>query len=352
MDISLAADPEVRLLAPDEPIPWSEKLALSAGYVGLDSWMKFVEKVYGFPIYRLEMRKGSEVSGLLALTHVKHPLFGNYLATAPFGSYGGFAYTSMEAQRTLLDRARALSQELGVEYVNVRFVEGELIPPDGWIQNPVYATYYVDLSRSPETLLGSFGSDHRNHIRKSLKKGFSIRFGHLELLNDAYEGVARSMHELGSPYHAKAYLQAMAESLGDTLEFAVVYGPDKNLAGAGVFISQGQSVSNLHANILRKYRPDYAGEYLYWSVITRYHQRGFKVFDMGRSLLGSGNEIFKSKWKPRKQRLAYWYALSEGRPLPELNQKNPKFQTAIWMWKHLPSFVVRPLGPSLIKGLA
>jgi hypothetical protein len=78
----------------------------------------------------------------------------------------------------------------------------------------------------------------------------------------------------------------------------------------------------------------------------------FKVLDLGRSLIGSGNETFKMKWKPRKQLLAYWYALIKSRELPELNQKNPKFQVAIWVWKHLPAFIVHWLGPSLIKGVA
>ena len=73
------------------------------------------------------------------------------------------------------------------------------------------------------------------------------------------------MHELGSPYHGKAYLRRMAKSLGHALEFAVVHGPGGELAGAGVFIFQGNVVTNLHANILRKFRPDYAGDFLYWS---------------------------------------------------------------------------------------
>ena len=111
-------------------------------------------------------------------------------------------------------------------------------------------------------------------------------------------------------------------------------------------------MTNLHANILRRFRSEYAGEFLYWSLIERYCQHGFKIFDLGRSLIGSGNETFKMKWKPRRQLLAYWYALMPGHALPDLNQKSPKFQFAIQMWKRLPSFVVRLLGPFLIKGLA
>jgi FemAB-related protein (PEP-CTERM system-associated) len=350
--MSLHPSPRARLLEEDESITLPESLARSAGFVGLDAWLRFVHTLYGFPVYRIVSHLNDEIVGWLALVRVQHPVFGHYLTTSPFGSYGGFAYSSMAERDVLLNKARALGNELGVEHVNVRFEAGEETPPEGWIQHPIYATYRADLSPDPDQLMSAYSSDHRNHIRKSLKKGFSIKFGHLDLLDDAYEGLARSMHELGSPYHNKSYLRAMAESLGDALEFAVVYSPQSELAGAGVFIFQGDMVTNLHANILRRFRPEYAGEFLYWSVIERYCRKGCNVFDLGRSLIGSGNEVFKMKWKPRKQLLAYWYALMPGHTLPELNQKNPKFQFAIWLWKHMPSLAVRPLGPFLIKGLA
>ncbi|MCI0550653.1 MAG: GNAT family N-acetyltransferase [Anaerolineae bacterium] len=312
----------------------------------------FVHKIYDFLVYRIVSQTNSKVDGWLALVRVRHPIFGDYLTTSPFGSYGGFAYSSIASRDALLEKARELANDLGVEYVNLRFEAGEETSPESWIQQPIYATYRAELLPDPEQLMHTYSSDHRNHIRKSLKKGFSIKFGHLDLLDDAYEGLARSMHELGSPYHNKNYLRAMAESLGKNLEFAVMYDSHGELAGAGVFIFQDDVVTNLHANILRHFRSDYAGEFLYWSVIERYCRMGFKVFDLGRSLIGSGNETFKMKWKPRKQLLAYWYALTPGHALPELNQKNPKFQMAIWIWKRLPSFAVRLLGPFLIKGLA
>jgi len=348
----LHTSPQARLLQEDESIILPESLVRSAGFVGLDAWMTFIHNMYGFPVYRIASQLNNEVLGWLALVRVRHPIFGDYLTTSPFGSYGGFAYSSVTTRDALLNKARALANDLGVEHVNVRFDAGEQTPPDGWIQHPIYATYRADLSPDPDKLISAYSSDHRNHIRKSLKRGFSIKFGHVDLLDDVYDGLARSMHELGSPYHNKSYLRAMAESLGDALEFAVLCSPHNELAGAGVFVFHGDVATNLHANILRRFRSDYAGEFLYWSVIERYCRKGCTVFDLGRSLIGSGNEVFKMKWKPRKQLLAYWYALMPGHALPELNQKNPKFQIAIWMWKHMPSFAVRLLGPFLIKGLA
>ncbi|MFM8368531.1 MAG: hypothetical protein ACKOBD_07210, partial [Chloroflexota bacterium] len=88
-----------------------------------------------------------------------------------------------------------------------------------------------------------------------------------------------------------------------------------------------------------------------WSVIEHAMQKGCTTFDLGRSLIGSGNDAFKSKWAPEKKPLAYWYWLAPGHELPSLNQKNPKFRIAIATWKRLPSFIVRPLGPYIIGGL-
>ena len=343
--------PQVRILQEDERLVLPESIACAAGFTGLDPWLSFVHKTYNFPVYRVVSRVRNEIDGWLALVRVKHLIFGDYLTTSPFGSYGGFAYSSVATRDALLETARSLGSDLGVEYVNVRF-DAEAEPPAGWTQHPVYATYLVDLITDPHELMTGYSSDHRNHIRKSFKKRFTIKFGYLDLLDDVYEALAQSMHELGSPYHSKGYLRAMAEALGLMLEFAVMYDPLGELVGAGVFILEGEKATNLHANILRRFRSEYAGEFLYWMALERYCRRGFKIFDLGRSLIGSGNESFKMKWRPRKKMLAYWYALMPGHYLPELNQKNPKFQLAIQVWKRLPAFAVRPLGPFLIKGLA
>ncbi len=289
--------------------------------------------------------------GILVLTHVRHPIFGNYLATSPFGSYGGFAFKSIEVRDVMLDEAQKLSDALNVEYCMLRFIDDGNVSPSPWMQNPIYSTYLIDLPGDAEELWERFGSQHRKHTRQALKKGYQIQFGHLELLDDAYEVLARSMHELGSPYHSRKYLQRMATLLGDRLEFVVVRDAKGALAGSAVLIHEGEIATNLHANILRDFRADYAGEFLYWSILEHYCRNGVRVCDMGRSLNGSGNEIYKMKWRPRKVPLAYWYYLPKGGHLPELNQKSARFQLAIRVWKMLPAFVVRVVGPGLIRGI-
>jgi FemAB-related protein (PEP-CTERM system-associated) len=346
------ADLTVRQLASGESSCLAPDLALKAGFCGLDAWSDFVQRSSNLPVYRLVAEMDGIQQGLLSLAYVKHPVFGRYLTTAPFASYGGYAAADRGVQAALLNDAARLAQSLGVDYTLVRHEDGYEEPPQGWVQYPAYATYRVDLPANVHDLLPSFSSDHRNHIRKSLRKGFSVRFGRRELLEEGYEVIARSMHELGSPYHNREYLQSMLDTLGDRFELVVVNDKDGHPAGGGVLIYDGKTANNLHANILRKYRQDYAGEFLYWSIFDHCCELGMQTFDLGRSLSGSGNEVFKMKWKPARHNLAYWYALCPGTTLPKLNQKNPKFQFAIAVWKRLPMPLVRWIGPSLIRGLA
>lgn len=345
--------PEIRIrkLERDQATAWSDALASSGTFTALDSWSNLVRQTYGYEIHRYEAIQNDDVMGALVLTHVRHPIFGNYLATSPFGNYGGFVFSSIESRDALLQEARRLADALGVEYAVLRFLDDGNAPPALWLQNPIYATYLLDLPGNAEELWNTFGAQHRKHTRQSLRKGFQIQFGRLELLDEVYEALARSMHELGSPYHSKKYLQRMAMLLGDQLEFVIIRDAKGALAGSAVLIYQGETATNLHANILYDFRSDYAGEFLYWSLLEHYCQKGIKVCDMGRSLNGSGNETFKMKWRPRKVPLVYWYYLPKGGPIPELNQKSAKFQLAIRVWKMLPAFVVRMMGPSLIRGI-
>jgi len=327
-------------------------LEQNLGYTGLDSWGKFILDTYRFKSHRIVAYDNNLPVGVIVLVEIRHPVFGHYLTTAPYGSYGGIVFGNEGVLDTLLDETGHLARQLGVKYVTIRKMDDGTLPPKTWVPDPIYHTYRVVLPATAQELLESYSANHRNHIRKSLKQGNVVRFGHLELLDDAYKGLSVSMHELGSPYHRKSYLQKMAETLGNTLEFAVLYNMQGNVAGSGVFITQGLTVSNLHANVIKKYRSSYAGELLYWSVIDRAISKKMRIFDLGRSLVNSGNEVFKLKWVKEKTPLSYWYWLAPNHKLPSINQRNPHFQAAIAIWKRLPLPLANILGTYIIRGLA
>src|SRR6185503_467223 len=110
--------PEIRIrqVKQEQSAAWPDALVSVATFTVLDSWSNLVRAIYGYDVYRFEAIFGDEVVGILALTNVRHPIFGNYLATSPFGSYGGFAFASTEARDALLGQAQSMAHELKVEY--------------------------------------------------------------------------------------------------------------------------------------------------------------------------------------------------------------------------------------------
>ena len=325
-----------------------------AGYTAGIGWATLVQKQYDYETQWIIEEKEGVISAIAANCLIKHPIFGKYTTTAAFSSYGGSWFaTPGIASADFYNAIAKIESEHKASYTNLRFLSSfpDQQIPTGWIQHANYCTFKVPLNLTPDDQLKRYGSNHRNHVRKSEKKEFTLRLGDLDLLRDAYEGLAISMHELGSPYHRQAYLQDMITVMPGKVQVAVVY-HGKRIAGAGVFIAQGETIINLHANVLREYRSDYAGEFFYWSLINAFTEQGFLTFDLGRSLVGSGNEVFKMKWAPERLPLQYWYHLPPGGSLPNLNQKNPKFAIAIETWKHMPAFLVRAIGPYLINGIA
>lgn len=341
----------VNPISPGTPATLPIELERMSGFSGSDGWINNITKHYSYPGLRVTSR-ASEVNGSLTFTHITHPLFGNYLLSAPYASYGGFAFQSTEVRDALLRKAQELADELNVHYALVRFEDGSATPPPGWLQSSLYCTYITELPDTVEALFASFSANHRYYIRKSEKHGLSLRFGHLDLLDDAYEGMAGGMHELGSPFHSKAYFHSMGQLLGPSLSFVAMYDPHGKVAAGGVYITEEKTVVNLYANVLRRYREENAGELLYWSAIQHYHQLGIRSFNMGRSPVGPRHEVFKMKWRPKRQELAYWYYLRTLKKIPDINQRNPQLQGAIWTWQHLPRPLVRALGPYLIRGVA
>ena len=90
---------------------------------------------------------------------------------------------------------------------------------------------------------------------------------------------------------------------------------------------------------------------LYGAVLEFACREGFKEFDFGRSSVDSGTYRFKAQWGAQPHQLHWYYWLSEGRRIPELNPDNPKYKAAIALWKRLPVPVANLVGPHLVKYL-
>lgn len=326
----------------------------STTFVDSIEWREIVSSTYNLRQFWFIAKESGEITGVLNLTLVTHPIFGRYLATAPFANRGGFYADSDAAFYGLLDKAQTLQVALKAKYVLIRHIQtkGQKTIPPGWINDSLYASYNLDLAEHPDIFWKKhLRSKIRNLFSKSMKQELKAVFGRQELLDPFWHVINLSMKELGSPYHSKYYLKTLLNLLGSKAELTVIFTKDDRPAACALLISHKNHVVLLHANSLVKYKKMIPSDFLYWSIVSRLCNGDITYLDMGRSIIGSGNEAFKMKLRPVKKPLSYWYLLAPGIELPKLNQDNPRFRFVRKIWQKMPLWLTMRIGPHLISGI-
>lgn len=323
-------------------------------FVDLWEWRNVLEGAYKLKHFWYIYREKHIIKGSLALTLARNPIIGTYLCTAPFASNGGFHAESERALKALLDKAIELQQKFRAKYTVIRHLDFKRcwMTPAGWINDDSYATYQLPLTLNADF----FFKKHikrkvREHIKKAKRFEFQVKFGRIELINDFWYVITRAMRELGSPYHSKSYIKTLINKLGKKANFSILYDALGRPVCCRLFIEHDNRAFSIHGNSLRKYRSMNAGDYFYWLFIKECYNRGIKSIDLGRSLIGSGHEVYKMKWRPNRFPLTYWYHMTGRKKLPMLNQNNPKFRFIIKTWQKLPLWFLEIIGPRLISGI-
>jgi serine/alanine adding enzyme len=315
-------------------------------------WDQFVRRHYQLRQFRAVSYSQRKIDGGISLTMANHPVFGKYLVTAPFASFGGFSFDNSESMSRLINFTEQMVEDENAKYAVIRHMDNTQNVPSGWTANNIYATYIVDLDSDPDEIFrNSIKKNARRDVNKAIREGLTIQFGAEELLNPFWDVITRSMQELGSPYHSRMYLKNLLDIWGDDALLGIVYTKDNVPAGCCLLMCCDDKANLLHANLLSEFRSMCTGDFLYWSAIEECCKRGYSQLDLGRSLIGSGNENFKMKWKPSVHPLHYWYYLKDGDTVPNLNQSNPKYKLPRLIWSKLPLSVQRRLGPYLISGI-
>ncbi len=90
---------------------------------------------------------------------------------------------------------------------------------------------------------------------------------------------------------------------------------------------------------------------MYWEVMRRAAERGFRMFDFGRSKVGTGAFSFKKNWGFEPEPWTYEYKLRRIDDIPDINPLNPKYRLFINAWKRLPVPIANIVGPLIVRGL-
>jgi len=341
--------PEMQMLSPGaDTAVWDTYVARhpeSTAY-HLSGWRAVIEACFGHRTFYLMATRGGEVSGLFPLVLIDG-LVGRFLVSLPFVDYGGVLADDASTERGLVAAAIAIAREVGAKHLEVRHAHRKQL---GLLSKTHKVCLRLELPDDPTRLWQRLGSKLRSQIRRPEKDGCVARIGGREDLSAFYRVFAEHMRDVGTPVYPVNFFRHILESFPDTVRLCTTFHRGKPVA-AGLLVSFGSHIGIQWAASLRRYNPVGPNMLMYWTALEYACARGFRQFDFGRSSPGSGTYRFKEQWGARPSQLYWDYWLGHEGPAPELNYANPKYRSAIWLWKHLPLAVANRLGPRIIKSI-
>lgn len=313
-------------------------------------WSRAVEKGCGARAHFLVAESGSgEVRGLLPLSEVRSPLFGNSMVSAGFGIGGGILAEDAATVEALADGAWALAEERGCTDLELR---GGSLPEGPWrLNGDVYTNFAADLPHGDEAILQSIKKRQRAEVRRAQGFGLTFTEGNGPAERDAhYRCYAASVRNLGTPVFPRALFAAMVDEFGDDAHILTSCKDGEPLSSVFSFFFKGSAMPYWGGGVAeaRQWR---ANEATYYELMCRASRRGCTRFDFGRSKVGTGPYAFKKNWGFEPRPLVYAVRTADGVGRREINPLNPKYRLQIAAWRRLPLWLANRLGPPIARGL-
>jgi len=313
----------------------------------LTGWLRVIERAFGHETRYLAAIAADGVVGVLPLVFFRSRLFGRFTVSMPFLNYGGVVSDAAEARRALVDRAVEETEARGGAHLELRHT-AQLFPDFTAKRHKV--AMRLPLASDPEHLWAQLDRKVRNQVRKGEKSQLEVAHGGAELVDDFYAVFAHNMRDLGTPVYARSFFDEVLRTFADSARIFVVRHAGRPVAGSIVYWHRSM-IEVPWASALRESNPLCANVLLYWHMLKFAVERGFTVFDFGRSTPDEGTFHFKRQWGAEPLELVWEYWNAAGAPPPDLNPKNPKFDLAIRVWQRLPVGVATALGPNVVRNI-
>ena len=308
-------------------------------------WRAVLQQAFAHPSYFLYAEDQGEIQGILPLGHLKSRLFGNSLVSTPFCVYGGAVAQSEQARVALEQAACDLARQLKVDYLELRNLKPS---GSGRPGKSLYVTFRKVLEADHDKNMAAIPRKQRAVVRKGGAQNLvSVIDPQVDRLYDTY---AESVRNLGTPVFSKKLFQALRDVFGDDCEVLSIEHGGAVVSSVMSFYFRNE-VLPYYGGGTQAARGLQANDFMYWEVMRRAVERGARMFDFGRSKLGTGSYRFKTHWGFEPTPLHYEYELVRASSVPDLNPLNPKYRLFIEGWKRLPVPVSKWLGPWLSRTL-
>jgi FemAB-related protein (PEP-CTERM system-associated) len=346
-DISQTTELSVHQLQTEDVQKWDE-FVLScpdATFFHRAGWQRVINQALGHKTYFLYVTLKGKIQGVLPLAEINSYLFGHSLSSLPFCVYGGIAATSEQARRALDQAAQTLASQLGVDYLEYRNLRAR---HQDWPTKDLYVTFRKEILSETELNMQAIPRKQRAMVRKGIKAGLQSTIDQdTERFFTAYSA---SVHRLGTPVFSRKYFRALKLVFPDDCELLTITKDGHTISSVMSFYFRDE-VLPYYGGGTSEARNLAGNDFMYWELMRRACERGYKIFDFGRSKRDTGSFDFKKNWGFEPQQLHYEYQLHQSDKIPDHNPLNPKYQIFIKTWQKLPLAVANLIGPHIVRSL-
>lgn len=331
--------------------PWLEEYEARQGQAPLSrhpGWLQVLARGLGHTPYCLEATEAGKTVGILPLAYVRSLLFGRFLVSLPYLNYGGVLADDERTAGALIDEAVQLADRLGVRHLELRHehaaTHARLAPTR---TDKVHMR--LPLPATPGQLWDGLNAKVRNQVRKGQKSGLTVAWGAHDLLAEFHAVFSENMRDLGTPAYGPGLFAAALERFPGQAEVCVVRAGDKPVAAA--LLLHGRGVTEVpSASSLRSHNHTCANMLLYWDLLERAAGRGQAVFDFGRSSQDGPTFRFKKQWGAAPAP-ARWQCYARSGAPADMRPDSPRYARAVRLWKRLPLWLARRVGPLVVRGI-
>jgi FemAB-related protein (PEP-CTERM system-associated) len=343
------ADNQISIIQLDDEFEaWNDYVASNpaASLYHRAEWKELIRNLFGHECFYFYASQDEEIVGVLPLIRLKSYLFGDFMVSMPYFNYGGAIANNLLIEQELMNTANALAKTIGTGHIEYR----DDIVRDSLVARTDKVNMILSLPESDDSLWDSFSSKLRSQIRRAQREKVQVKSGGAECLADFYTVFAQNMRDLGTPVYGKALFENILLTFPKDCRIISIHHAGRPVAAAFLlgnketleipWASTIKEVNNLSINML-----------LYWEVLKFAVKKRYLYFDFGRSSKDSGTFRFKLQWGAKPKQLYWHYWLPDDVDMPQLNPDNPKYLLAISIWKKLPVFLTKLLGPYIVRNL-
>ncbi len=323
------------------------KQNIAASIYHLSQWKKLINDTFGHAsVYLYATNENNKIVGILPITHLKSKLFGSFMVSVPYFNYGGAVADHPEIEKRLLEAAAIHAKKENISNIEYR----DDILREGLPVKTEKINMILTLPSSKKQLWDSFTPKLRAQIKRPQQENTSTMIGKENCLDEFYQVFSRNMRDLGTPVYSKLFFKNILYSFPNNATIIIIRLNNKPVSAA-FLLGYKDKLEIPWASTIKETNHLSMNMLLYWEVLQFAISRKFKAFDFGRSSKDAGTYKFKKQWGAQGKNSYWHYWLNEGVEMPSLNPNNPKYKLVIAIWKKLPIFITKIIGPGIVKNL-